>query len=53
MSCIQVTSYINRYGPGMVIYWFGFLQSLNGHCKDVLLVNGFPQGVSLSMGPDA
>lgn len=32
---------MNRYGPGLVIYWFGFIEELNTH-KDVLLVDGFP-----------
>jgi hypothetical protein len=33
--------YVNRYGPGLVIYWFGFIDELNTH-KDVLLVDDFP-----------
>mmetsp|Transcript_449 Transcript_449/g.801 ORF Transcript_449/g.801 Transcript_449/m.801 type:complete len:289 (-) Transcript_449:393-1259(-) len=37
----QFQGYVNRYGPGMVIYWFGFIQELNNH-PDVLLVDDFP-----------
>lgn len=37
----QLIGYVNRYGPGMVIYWFDFVESLNTH-KDVLLVSEFP-----------
>ena len=32
---------MNRYGPGLVIYWFGFIEELNTH-KDVLLIDDFP-----------
>jgi hypothetical protein len=37
----HVCSYVNRYGPGMVIYWFGFIDELNDH-PDVLLMDRFP-----------
>jgi len=37
----QFQSYVNRYGPGMVIYWFGFIDELNDH-PDVLLMDRFP-----------
>jgi hypothetical protein len=39
---VQVISYVNRYGPGMVIYWFGFLETLGGMSKDVLVTDSFP-----------
>ena len=25
----QLLAYVNRYGPGMVIYWSGYVESLN------------------------
>ncbi|XP_057870109.2 uncharacterized protein LOC131076795 isoform X3 [Cryptomeria japonica] len=33
--------YVNRFGPGLVIYWFGFIDELNDH-SDVLLLDHFP-----------
>ncbi|MCO5579006.1 hypothetical protein L7F22_032857 [Adiantum nelumboides] len=38
---LQFQRYVNRFGPGMVIYWFGFVDELNIH-PDVLLLDGFP-----------
>ena len=46
--------YVNRYGPGMVIYWFGYLSDLNNH-PDVLLTDKFPAEediIRLSMPQD-
>mmetsp|Transcript_23897 Transcript_23897/g.52198 ORF Transcript_23897/g.52198 Transcript_23897/m.52198 type:complete len:288 (+) Transcript_23897:186-1049(+) len=37
----QFQGYVNRYGPGMVIYWFGYLSDLNNH-PDVFLTDDFP-----------
>jgi len=40
----QFLSYVNRYGPGLVIYWFGFIEELNGmHQDGVLLMESFPE----------
>jgi len=33
---------VNRYGPGMVIYWFGFIDDLQGADADLVLVEDFP-----------
>jgi hypothetical protein len=33
----QFWGYKNRYGPGMVIYWFGFIQELQLQDEDILL----------------
>eukprot|EP00250_Pteridium_aquilinum_P005612 c15684_g1_i1 orf=41-973(+) len=38
---LQFQRYVNRFGPGMVIYWFGFVDELNNH-PDVLLLDSFP-----------
>mmetsp|Transcript_13651 Transcript_13651/g.18718 ORF Transcript_13651/g.18718 Transcript_13651/m.18718 type:complete len:285 (-) Transcript_13651:97-951(-) len=38
----QFQGYVNRYGAGMVIYWFGFVEELNTH-PDIFLVDGFPE----------
>ena len=37
----QYSTYVNRYGPGLVIYWFGALEGL-GH-EDVMVLDAFPQ----------
>lgn len=37
----QFQRYVNRFGSGMVIYWFGFVDELNNH-PDVLLLDNFP-----------
>ncbi|KAH7387359.1 hypothetical protein KP509_16G019500 [Ceratopteris richardii] len=38
---LQFQRYVNRFGPGMVIYWFGFVEELDIH-PDVLLLDDFP-----------
>lgn len=37
----QYRTYVNRYGPGLVIYWFGYIEDLNTDV-DVLLLDEFP-----------
>lgn len=37
----QFDKYVNRYGPGMVIYWFGFVDDLQKP-GDLVLADGFP-----------
>lgn len=36
----QFKCYINRFGSGLVIYWFGYLKDLNDH--GILLLDHFP-----------
>ncbi len=38
----QFYGYKNRYGPGMVIYWFGFIDELQADQTGILLVDDFP-----------
>ncbi|XP_077864259.1 CDAN1-interacting nuclease 1-like [Saccoglossus kowalevskii] len=39
----QFWSYWNRFGPGMVIYWFGFIEELDIHRdRGILLKEDFP-----------
>ncbi|MEW5304855.1 MAG: hypothetical protein WDW36_007436 [Sanguina aurantia] len=51
----QYRTYVNRYGPGLVIYWFGHLAELPPD-PDVLVMDHFPRPeelltlTSLSMG---
>jgi hypothetical protein len=44
----QYSTYLNRYGTGLVIYWFGFLEGLEG-CGEVLLLDHFPQAEELRL----
>ena len=37
----QLQGYVNRYGPGMVIYWFDFVDVLNNDV-DILMCKDFP-----------
>eukprot|EP00775_Hariotina_reticulata_P010604 gene10604-10762_t len=36
----QYRTYINRYGPGLVIYWFGFIQGLENDPELMLAAEG-------------
>jgi len=38
----QYYSYLNRFGPGLVIYWFGFVDELAGEGENILLSDSFP-----------
>ena len=39
----QLWSYWNRYGPGMVIYWFGFIDDLdNNRDRGIIVSEDFP-----------
>eukprot|EP00658_Telonema_sp_P-2_P072595 TRINITY_DN6170_c0_g1_i1.p1 TRINITY_DN6170_c0_g1~~TRINITY_DN6170_c0_g1_i1.p1 ORF type:complete len:261 (+),score=80.99 TRINITY_DN6170_c0_g1_i1:24-806(+) len=40
----HLKSYVNRFGPGMVIYWFGFVETLNDD-PNVLVMEDFPRQV--------
>ncbi|ETL82470.1 hypothetical protein L917_17359 [Phytophthora nicotianae] len=42
----QLQGYVNRYGPGMVIYWFGHVAELSSD-SDILITDTFPQEISL------
>ncbi|KAG1925544.1 protein C15orf41 [Pimephales promelas] len=49
----QFWSYCNRFGPGLVIYWYGFLSDLDCQReRGILLKDGFPSDiVTLCRGP--
>lgn len=38
----QIQSYINRFGPGLVIYWFGFDPLISSAQPEVLVLSTFP-----------
>ena len=43
----QFWSYWNRFGPGLVIYWFGFIDELDTHRdKGIMLMDHFPEKIS-------
>eukprot|EP00160_Parvularia_atlantis_P005782 Unigene1500_Nuclearia_a/m.4680 Unigene1500_Nuclearia_a/g.4680 ORF Unigene1500_Nuclearia_a/g.4680 Unigene1500_Nuclearia_a/m.4680 type:complete len:281 (-) Unigene1500_Nuclearia_a:73-915(-) len=42
----QFLTYYNRYGCGLVIYWFGFVDELNTH-DEFLLMDRFPQDIQV------
>ncbi|KAE8970666.1 hypothetical protein PR003_g26026 [Phytophthora rubi] len=42
----QLQGYVNRYGPGMVIYWFGHVAQLSSD-SDIYIIDSFPQEISL------
>ena len=48
----QLAGYVNRYGPGMVIYWFDFVETLVDADPDVLIARAFPDAVVLPDGVD-
>jgi len=42
----QYQQYVNRYGPGMVIYWFGYTGELQDD-ENLLLRESFPAGLQM------
>uniref|UniRef100_K3WE22 CDAN1-interacting nuclease 1 n=1 Tax=Globisporangium ultimum (strain ATCC 200006 / CBS 805.95 / DAOM BR144) TaxID=431595 RepID=K3WE22_GLOUD len=47
----QLQGYVNRYGPGMVIYWFGHVANLSTD-SDVVITHEFPSDIVLPGGLD-
>ena len=40
----QLLTYYNRFGPGLVIYWFGFIEELDiNREQGILICDHFPQ----------
>lgn len=43
----QYWPYYNRFGPGLVIYWYGFIDELNGDCeRGILVMNQLPEHIN-------
>jgi hypothetical protein len=42
---------VNRYGPGLVIYWLGFVDELAGSHADVALADAFPAEADIQRLP--
>ncbi|TYZ61204.1 hypothetical protein PybrP1_005957 [[Pythium] brassicae (nom. inval.)] len=47
----QLQGYVNRFGPGMVIYWFGHVADLSSD-RDVFITHEFPREIELPGGLD-
>ncbi|KFM58189.1 hypothetical protein X975_17117, partial [Stegodyphus mimosarum] len=41
----QYCSYCNRFGPGLVIYWAGYVDELNTKDQGILLSDSFPMQI--------
>ena len=48
----QLRSYVNRLGPGVVVYWLGFDRSIAGRDAEVLVVDGWPPPSGELLWPD-
>ncbi|CAN8067307.1 unnamed protein product [Agarophyton chilense] len=49
----SVSSYLGRFGPGMVIYWFGFIEDCNSRMlldNGLLITGSFPADVGMLPG---
>ena len=44
---LQYAKYLNRFGPGAVIYWFGFYEGLEDVHPDVLVLANFPHSFDI------
>ena len=42
---------MNRYGPGLVIYWLGFPEELGSSHPDVALADAFPDEADIQRLP--
>ena len=47
----QFQKYVNRYGAGLVVYWFGFVDELADSTSSVILGNDFPGQLTLTRLP--
>ncbi len=47
----QAVSYTNRFGPGVILYWFNFVERLE--IPDVYISSGFPPCTFVSGDEDA
>eukprot|EP00471_Norrisiella_sphaerica_P002048 CAMPEP_0184484786 /NCGR_PEP_ID=MMETSP0113_2-20130426/6464_1 /TAXON_ID=91329 /ORGANISM="Norrisiella sphaerica, Strain BC52" /LENGTH=288 /DNA_ID=CAMNT_0026865929 /DNA_START=158 /DNA_END=1024 /DNA_ORIENTATION=- len=48
-SAAQFQQYVDRYGPGMVIYWFGFTEGLKAP-DDVYICSDIPNAITFPSG---
>ena len=47
----QFSVHVNRYGPGMVVYWFGFIDDLQNADSNLVLSHGFPAAQDITSLP--
>ena len=51
IKCLPV--FVNRFGPGLVIYWFGFIEELDvNREKGIMLADRFPKVFTTVQFPD-
>ncbi|KAM0683866.1 hypothetical protein MDAP_000603 [Mitosporidium daphniae] len=43
----QYLTYYNRYGPGIVIYWFGFTKEILNFTESVMVVDSLPEHITM------
>ena len=43
----QYQKYVNRCGPGMVVYWFGMIDELVGSDDNIILVSQLPASTAI------
>lgn len=44
----QIRSYFNRFGPGLIIYWFGFVEEIKATLPSgVIVMDRFPDASSV------
>lgn len=46
----QLTSYVNRFGAGIVIYWMGYLDDIKNNPEngpDIIILNSFPDAADM------
>ena len=41
----QLESYVNTYGPGMVIYWYGYIKELDKN-SNILICSEMPRNIT-------
>ena len=45
MCVVSTRRYVNRFGPGMAIYWFGYVEDIPFE-ESVLITDSFPKHIT-------
>jgi hypothetical protein len=46
----QYCGYVKRFGPGLVIYWAGYLNELCHHSSNIIIRDHFPENIAFLSG---